>query len=316
LRDAIFTDIVTEKLAPILEQTDMADGGAAKIEADGSAARPAPKRHYGATPVIACRADPRFSYCLYVPPRLRESAPARVPLLVSVHGSFRTMEGSRDLFADFARWHDAVVLAPLFPVDVRGDGNEDGYKYLAEGDIRYDRLLLAMVAEVEARYGFGFDRFCLFGFSGGGHFAHRFLYLHPERLRAVSIGAPGSVTLIDPKRDWWVGTRDMERIFGRAPDIAAIRRVPVHLAVGDSDLETASITHRPGSRHWMDDANRAGANRIARLTSLRRNLQAHGVAVRHDIVPGAAHDLAAVADRAKDFFHDVLGPGRAPVFGG
>jgi hypothetical protein len=107
----------------------------------------------------------------------------------------------------------------------------------------------------------------------------------------------------------------MERIFGRAPDLDLIRRVPVHLAIGDSDLETASITHRPGSRHWMADANRAGANRIARLTSLRRNLQAHGLAVRHDIIPGAAHDFAAVTERAKGFFHDVLGPGQARAFG-
>ncbi|MFE0754650.1 alpha/beta hydrolase [Inquilinus sp. NPDC058860] len=300
----------------------MADGGVPKADLEtgraagpGAAVRPAPAgpRRTGTTPLLSCRADPRFGYSLFVPPRLRGTD--RVPLLVSVHGSLRGVESSRDAFADFARWHGAVVLAPLFPADPLGDGNEDGYKYMVEGDIRYDRLLLTMVAEAEARTGLGFDRFCLAGFSGGAHFAHRFLYLHPERLRAVSIGAPGSVTLIDPKRDWWVGTRDMERLFGRAPDLETMRRVPVHLAIGDSDLETASITHRPGSRHWMEDANRAGANRIARLTSLRRNLQAHGLAVRHDIIPGAAHDFAAVAERARDFFHDVLGPGRAPTFG-
>ncbi len=301
----------------------MADGGVARSDPgtspgaahDESAARrePTGPRRTGATPLLSCRADPRFSYSLFIPPRLR--AIERVPLLVSVHGSLRGVESSRDAFADFARWHGAVVLAPLFPADPLGDGNEDGYKYMAEGDIRYDRLLLAMVAEAEARLGLGFDRFCLAGFSGGAHFAHRFLLLHPERLRAVSIGAPGSVTLIDPKRGWWVGTSDMERLFGRAPDLEAMRRVPVHLAVGDSDLETASITHRPGSRHWRTDANRAGANRIARLTSLRRNLQAHGLAVRHDIIRGAAHDFVAVAERARDFFHDVLGPGRAVAFG-
>lgn len=302
----------------------MADGGVARSDPgtglgpaqDESTVRPTPAgpRRTGTTPLLSCRADPRFSYSLFVPPRLRGTE--RVPLLVSVHGSLRGVESSRDAFADFARWHGAVVLAPLFPADPLGDGNEDGYKYMAEGDIRYDRLLLAMVAEAEARLGLGFDRFCLAGFSGGAHFAHRFLLLHPERLRAVSIGAPGSVTLIDPKRGWWVGTSDMERLFGRAPNLEAMRRVPVHLAVGDSDLETASITHRPGSRHWRTDANRAGANRIARLTSLRRNLQAQGLAVRHDIIPGAAHDFAAVAERARDFFHDVLGPGRAAAFGG
>ena len=35
---------------------------------------------------------------------------------------------------------------------------------------------------------------------GGGHFTHRFLMLQPKRLWAAAIGAPGSVTLLDPTR--------------------------------------------------------------------------------------------------------------------
>ena len=48
-----------------------------------------------------------------------------------------------------------------------------------------------------------------FGFSGGAQFAHRFLYIHPGRLRAVSLGAPGLVTMLDETRAWWVGTGGM-----------------------------------------------------------------------------------------------------------
>lgn len=50
---------------------------------------------------------------------------------------------------------------------------------MREGDIRCDRVLLAMVEEVGAKYGGRWDRFALFGFSGGGHFTRRFAILHP-----------------------------------------------------------------------------------------------------------------------------------------
>ncbi len=144
----------------------------------------------GATAVFACKADPRFSYCMFVPPD-DDGDIAGHELIVAVHGTGRTMNAYRDGFAPFARYNKCVVLAPLFPIGPLGDDYRDGFKYLIEGDIRYDHVLLAMVKEVGDRLDRTFERFMLFGFSGGGHFAHLFFYLHPDRLLAVSIGAPG-----------------------------------------------------------------------------------------------------------------------------
>lgn len=242
-----------------------------------AAAKPGPDRaralyDHGATTVFSARSDPRFAYCLYVPPDA--GADGRRPeLLVAMHGTGRTFMQYRDAFAGFARRTHCIVLAPLFPVGVRGDGNRNGFKYMAEGDIRYDRVLLSMVAEVEARYGLAFERFALFGYSGGGQFAHRFLYLHPHRLWAVSVGAPGSVTLPDPSRDWWVGVRDLEAHFGIRFDAAAVARVPVQVVVGEADLETWEITHREGGAHWMPGANDAGRARPERAAALARALE-------------------------------------------
>ena len=143
----------------------------------------------------------------------------------------------RDALASFADRERYVVLAPLFPVGPLGDGNPDGYKYIAEGDIRYDRLLLDMVAEVEALLDNSFPRFDLFGFSGGGHYVHRFYYLHPDRLSSVTVGAPGSMTLIDDTQDFWLGTRDWEQRFGTALDLQAMKRVPSLLLVGADDTQ-------------------------------------------------------------------------------
>ena len=264
----------------------------------------------GATPVMACKADPRFSYCLYVPQTLGQGGEPP-ELVVAMHGTGRGFTGYRDAFEEFGRWNNCVVLAPLFPIGVCGDDNRDGFKYMREGEIRYDRVLLAMVAEVEARYGLSFARFALFGYSGGGHFAHRFLLLQPQRLWAVSIGAPGSVTLLDPTRDWWVGTRDMAALFGTAPDIAAMRQVAVQMIVGAADLETWEITHRPGGRNFMPDANHAGATRPERLAALRKSFEDAGIAVRFDLVPNMAHDGLRAVPRVQDFFAEAMAARRA-----
>jgi pimeloyl-ACP methyl ester carboxylesterase len=255
--------------------------------------------------VYASRSDPRFSYCTHAPRHLDAGA-KDVRLVVVMHGTGRAFSEYRDDFAEFAKWNDCIVLCPLFPAGVRGDGNRDGFKHLIEGDIRYDRVLLDMVAEVGEKYGHDFSRFALFGFSGGGQFVNRFALLHPDRLWAVSIGAPGSVTRLDPGRDWWVGTRNFAERFGREIDLDALRRLPVHMVVGKADLETWEITHKEGGKFFMPGANDAGRTRPERLESLRQSFEAAGVKVRLDTVENVAHNGHACVGPVQDFFAEVL----------
>jgi pimeloyl-ACP methyl ester carboxylesterase len=152
----------------------------------------------------------------------------------------------------------------------------------------------------------------LFGFSGGGHFAHRFFYLHPKRLSAVSIGSPGAVTLIDDQRDYWVGTRDLQARFGVGIDLPAMRKVAVHLVVGAADIETWEINYQPGNRNYMDGINDTGRTRIERNIALRQNFEAHGITVRQDIVPNVPHDGTKVLSRVQDFFLEVMNARRQP----
>lgn len=250
--------------------------------------------------IYASRRDARFSYCTYVPPHF-DTARYPMELVVVVHGTGRAFVEYRDAFAEFARWNDCIVLCPLFPAGVLGDGNRDGFKQLREGDIRYDDILLDMVAEVGEKFGQQFSRFSLFGYSGGGQFANRFALLHPDRLWAISIGAPGSVTQIDPDQDWWVGTRDMRERFGKALDLDALRQVAVHMVVGKADLETWEITHREGGKFYMPGANEAGKTRPERLATLRRSFEAAGVQVTLDLIDNMPHDGMKAVGAVQDF---------------
>jgi pimeloyl-ACP methyl ester carboxylesterase len=269
----------------------------------------------GATTYFAAQCDQRFGYYLYVPRGFTFATAAQYRMAVVVHGTGRTPTGYRDLFADFAEAEQAIVVAPLFPAGIGERGELANYKFIAFRGIRYDEILLGIVAEVADRYAIAEQRFLVFGFSGGAHFAHRFAYLHPGALLGLSIGAPGMVTLIDDTLPWWRGTADFGERFGRGVDLAALRTVPVQMVVGAEDTETWEITIAPGSRFWMPGANDAGVTRIDRFRALAANFESHGIAVRLDLVPGVAHNGYAVLDPVKAFFAEVLAGHRADAGG-
>ncbi len=259
----------------------------------------------GNSTIFASRKDPRFSYCTYAPEqRFPSSRPTQ--LVVIMHGTGRAFTEYRDKFAEFARWNNCIVLCPLFPVGVLGDGNRDGFKQIIEGDIRYDDVLLDMVEEVGEKFKCDFSQFALFGYSGGGQFANRFAYLHPRKLWAVSIGAPGSITLLDTEKDWWIGLRGMTERFGISLDMDALRALPVHMIVGKADIETWEITHREGGKFFMPGANDAGATRPERLDTLRRSFERAGVKVHMDVLDNVPHNGQACVQPVQDFFVEVM----------
>jgi poly(3-hydroxybutyrate) depolymerase len=256
----------------------------------------------GRTAVFASRYDQRFSYCLYVPGDL---GPEKAPLVVVQHGSERNFLLYRDHLAGFAEEHRAVVLAPLFPAGIEDPDDLHNYKFIGYRGIRFDEVLLAMVEEVAQTYPIDPEAFYLHGFSGGGQFAHRFSYLHPDRLAGVSIGAPGRVTLLDDDLPWWLGTADIEHRFGRPVDLAALRRVPVLMVVGDQDVDTWEITN-PGDPNWMDGTEQTGETRVDRLRTLERNFVEHGIEVRFVLVPGVGHRGSLVLPPVRDFFAELI----------
>jgi pimeloyl-ACP methyl ester carboxylesterase len=263
----------------------------------------------GRTPISASRMDQRFSWCSYIPSGYDPAGDRVHPLAVLVHGSLRDAGTLRDEFIDFAEKHQCVLLAPLFPAGIDDADDLHNYKHIAYHGIRYDLILLDMIEEVADRYRVEKERVLMHGFSGGAQFAHRFLYLHPKRLRAVSIGAPGTVTLADESSTWWVGVKGMDEIFGRPFNPKAMREVAVQLVIGDQDIETWDVTVGPQSPFWMDGINDSGETRVERLQSLEKSLRSIGVAPRFDTVSGVSHDGTGIQGPVKAFFSGVLAAG-------
>lgn len=248
---------------------------------------------YQRTSYIAYGADPRFSYCLFVPAEIRQ-------ICVYVHGTYRDAAFYRDQLTDFAIRNQVLLVCPLFPAGLIEPWDVENYKLLRFHEIRFDLILLGMLEEISQRYAVRVGRFMLGGFSGGAQFAHRFAYFHAERLCALSLAAPGRVTLLDDTLDWWSGVRDAEPLFGRAIDIPALRALPIQLLVGENDDD--DITIEEGDPWWTPGANLAGATRRERLDSLCRQYRRLGCDARLEVIANCGHEWAPLREATVRFF--------------
>jgi poly(3-hydroxybutyrate) depolymerase len=250
----------------------------------------------GRTPSFAARLDPRFSYALFVPEDIRDDEPP-LRLWVFVHGTGRQTELYLDRLADLARAERAVVMTPHFPAGVGGADAIDNYHDLAYAGIRFDEVLLGMVDDVAHRWNVEPSTFFLHGFSGGGQFSHRFLYVHPGRLTAVSIGAPGRVTLPAATAGWPRGIGDLSDRFGHSFDADAVARVPIQVLAGSLDDTPSTGASYPGD---------GGPDRLSRAHSLAAALRDLGARVQMDVVDGVGHDGAAVLPAVVDFLESRI----------
>lgn len=246
---------------------------------------------YGRTPFYACQYDQRFSYCLYVPRNYDENK--KYPLTVVIHGTERAAQEYRNKFIDFAKSTNTIILAPLFPCGIIEPFDLDNYKFIKFHNIRFDTVLLSMIDEVASRYSIIREKFLLHGFSGGGQFAHRFLYLHPDRILGISIGAPGVITYLDNSKAWPNGISDFEKQFGKTVDMNELKKVHIQMVVGSEDTEDLGN-------------NPYGNTRIERLKALRDSFKHANISVQYDEVPGAAHEGFKILPPVKKFFINIL----------
>lgn len=110
---------------------------------------------------------------------------------------------------------------------------------------RVDLQLIAMIDDAIERLshdGIKLEtKFLMMGFSGSGMFTNRFAIIHPERIQAAAIGAPGGWPIL-PIEEWNglklrypVGVWDLEELVGHEFDIQTFKSIPQYFYMGDED---------------------------------------------------------------------------------
>jgi len=233
------------------------------------------------------RTRPSQRYLLYVPP----GALASASVLVAVHGISRNAAQMIRALAMEARRRGVVVVAPYF-----GRRRYSDYQRLNRKGRgrRADLALMDILDDVADLLGRGIDRFSLFGYSGGGQFAHRFSFLHPRRVDAMVIGAAGWYTLPNPAYRYPMGI-DPNPALGQARFcLSELIEVPALVVVGDED-----VMRGPELRQGLEVNLRQGLNRVARahtwVGEMCRVARAWGISQRHELMllPGVGHDFDA-----------------------
>ncbi|MCJ1232679.1 hypothetical protein MMC14_000632 [Varicellaria rhodocarpa] len=135
----------------------------------------------------------------------------------------------------------------------------------------------------------------LSGFSGCGQYVHRFMYLHPERLQAVSVSAPGNVTALDFDKPWPAGLADAETIFGVRVDVDALKRLPIVVAVGGEDKTgNVSKVRRLIKGDAYGDEEEVNKTRVQRLTESVEQWRRLSMNVEFEVVPGVKHEMEKI----------------------
>ncbi|RDW76934.1 hypothetical protein BP6252_04987 [Coleophoma cylindrospora] len=300
----------------------------------------------GSVPFKALKSEPRTSYTLYIPPEHYNPDPSRqlllkddktntdldpiyhlppLPLLVNIHGTSRSAERCRNSLEEFSHKERVAILAPLFPAGIDGYNHLENYQLLNYKALRFDLALLSMLDEVALRWpGIATQKVYLMGFSAGGQFVHRFMYLHSDRLLAASVGAPGAVTLLDKSLTWPRGIRNLSEVFGAdaVVDIPSLKQLPIQLVVGSADN---FVYGAEGFWKWVSEKKTKLANeqdevkgsapklaseprkgRWDSLADLQLTLRKDGIPTTLNVVEGVKHDSMGVLSAVQSFFRPLL----------
>jgi len=182
---------------------------------------------------------------------------------------------------------------------------------------RVDLQLIAMIdkAQVElASKGISTDNKVLIqGFSASGMFANRFTILHPEHVKAATIGSPGGWPIV-PIEDYEgqalpypAGIADLPALTKAPFDQAAYNAIPQLIYMGSLD-DNDSLDFEDG---WdVSDAQRVdqlfGTDPLSRWEDAQSIYQAAGADVQFLLIDGIGHDRKELQHYSTEFFKKVL----------
>lgn len=221
--------------------------------------------------VIKVEAQPNkgflYPYYLYVPTALRQAEAQK-----KTH-SFLVIPNNTGVINDDLAVHEAdvkkkipqvgaavskmnlVVLIPVFP---RPETDSKIYTHSLDRDViltdkkeyrRLDLQLIAMVRDAQMRLKTENvateEQILMQGYSASGMFVNRFVFLHPEIVKAAAIGAPGGWAIAPTSvyrgksLTFPVGTKDFKEVSGSKFDLKRVQKVPLFMVLGDHDTNDA-----------------------------------------------------------------------------
>jgi poly(3-hydroxybutyrate) depolymerase len=144
------------------------------------------------------------AYYLYVPSTIK--APAKAPLILTLHGSGRTGISLVEKWKDIAK-KEGIIIAGPDSSDLKGWGApQDGPDYLH-----------SLVEDLKSKYPINPRRVYLFGHSAGASFALQLSLMESEYFAATAIHAGA----LQPSDDEFIAL--------------AKRKIPISIQVGDAD---------------------------------------------------------------------------------
>ncbi len=224
-------------------------------------------------------------YYLYIP----RTCGANSPLMISVHGVSRNARQHAALLAPLAERFGVVLVAPLFTQQLFPDYQRLGR--LGRGP-RADLALDQIIGDVLYKTACDFKRLYLFGYSGGGQFAHRYAMAHPERVGGVVVGAAGWYTFPDASIRFPRGNAASAELNSLHFDAERYLRVPMSVVVGSEDNKRDAELNKSAR---ID--KQQGLNRLQRgenwIMAMRRQAEVRGLATPYSIetMPGIRHSF-------------------------
>lgn len=213
------------------------------------------------------------------------SAGSSPPILVFVHGISRRAAEYAYRLRDEADRHGVVIVAPLFRKQAYGQ-----YQQVVDPatGVRADTALLEILGCVADQTDADLHRVYLAGVSGGAQFAHRFAWMHPDRLVALGVLAAGWYTWPDTTLPYPMGLQGLPS--GRETETAAFDNLPVDVIVGDCDIARDRSVRTDPAIDRLQGRNRLerARNWTAAITAQRG---AGAAAARLTLVPDAEHGL-------------------------
>ena len=287
-------------------------------------------QHFEASPADGYQAD----FYLYVSPDAKRAARdgKDVTILVQPNNSGINSDDPevhrKDAwFTGFERYKiaDELGVVLLVPAFIR-PADWTIYTHALDRDslttnridlIRIDLQLIAMIDHARAELAKDDiqtdEKILIQGFSASGMFANRFTILHPDRVKAASIGSPGGwpiapvASFNGQQLPYPAGIADIESLTGIPFDSVAYNAIPQLIYMGSVD-DNDSLDFNDG---WDEaDAQQVdrlfGADPLSRWDDAESIYLESGANVQFLLIDGIGHDRKELQSYSTDFFKKVL----------